>query len=119
MYLILSLFSYESAPSTGEEDKEERKKKKSHFFFDLSDVWSLPRYKIVEKAIYLLNNGEEWGNYNLVFNNCEHFASYCATGEKISGQVGKVKLAVTAGASVAFQFSYGAVIGTIFYFLII
>ena len=29
------------------------------------------------------------GNYNLVFNNCEHFAVWCKTGVKESGQVDK------------------------------
>lgn len=33
----------------------------------------------------LSNNG-----YSLVFNNCEHFATYCATGKKKSTQVRKV-----------------------------
>eukprot|EP00800_Vazella_pourtalesii_P006051 TRINITY_DN173_c0_g1_i2.p1 TRINITY_DN173_c0_g1~~TRINITY_DN173_c0_g1_i2.p1 ORF type:complete len:103 (+),score=16.18 TRINITY_DN173_c0_g1_i2:87-395(+) len=35
-----------------------------------------PRAEIVETALYYLKDEEEWGDYNLVFNNCEHFASF-------------------------------------------
>ena len=52
------------------------------------------REEIVETAEYYLKNKKEWGGYNLASNNCEHFAAYCATGEKRSGQVVK---AVAAG----------------------
>eukprot|EP00800_Vazella_pourtalesii_P006046 TRINITY_DN173_c0_g1_i1.p1 TRINITY_DN173_c0_g1~~TRINITY_DN173_c0_g1_i1.p1 ORF type:complete len:106 (+),score=22.17 TRINITY_DN173_c0_g1_i1:596-913(+) len=36
----------------------------------------------------------EWGDYNLAFNNCEHFACFCATGVKRSGQVEKTVILV-------------------------
>lgn len=41
--------------------------------------------KTVERAESQLGKG----NYNLVFNNCEHFAVWCKTGVKESGQVDK------------------------------
>jgi hypothetical protein len=31
--------------------------------------------------------GGNFGGYNFIFNNCEHFAYWCATGKKISKQV--------------------------------
>ena len=46
-------------------------------------------------ARYYFKHPDEWGEYSLVFNNCEHFATYCATGNKSSGQVQKT---VAAGA---------------------
>eukprot|EP00800_Vazella_pourtalesii_P006049 TRINITY_DN173_c0_g1_i12.p1 TRINITY_DN173_c0_g1~~TRINITY_DN173_c0_g1_i12.p1 ORF type:complete len:173 (+),score=34.06 TRINITY_DN173_c0_g1_i12:55-573(+) len=57
--------------------------------------------EIVETALYYLKDEEEWGEYNLVFNNCEHFASFCATGEKKSGQVKKAVIAGAVGVGVA------------------
>lgn len=45
---------------------------------------SFSREKIVERAYSKL--GED--KYNLIFNNCEHFAHWCSTGERWSNQVG-------------------------------
>lgn len=61
-------------------------------------------------------------DYHLIFNNCEHFATWCATGEKRSGQVedavltGLGAVAVTsvarsAGTSVVKALATGAVAG--------
>ena len=55
-----------------------------------------PKEKIVETAEYYLKNEEEWGEYCLFDNNCEHFATYCATGLKYSGQVLKTKAVAMA-----------------------
>ena len=42
--------------------------------------------------------GEE--KYNLVTNNCEHFAMWCKTGEAVSGQVKQiVRFAVVSGVT--------------------
>ena len=59
------------------------------------------REKIVKTAEYYLKNKEEWGDYNLVSNNCEHFATYCATGYKSSGQVVKAVIVGVIGVGVA------------------
>ncbi len=37
--------------------------------------------------------------YNLAFNNCEHFATYCKTGRKESRQVWRAALGLTATAA--------------------
>lgn len=55
--------------------------------------------QIVERAYRCL--GED--DYNLLFNNCEHFACWCVTGEKRSEQVRKVMQHATNAA-----FSYYA-----------
>ena len=55
--------------------------------------------EIVERAYRCL--GED--DYNLLFNNCEHFACWCVTGEKRSEQVRKVMQYATNAA-----FSYYA-----------
>jgi hypothetical protein len=39
------------------------------------------------------------GNYHLLFNNCQHFARWCATGDRVSEQVDAA--AATAGTAVA------------------
>ncbi|KAG5539468.1 hypothetical protein RHGRI_019869 [Rhododendron griersonianum] len=44
-----------------------------------------PASTVVRRANYLFENG--FGNYDLVTNNCEHFALYCKTGVGRSGQV--------------------------------
>ncbi|KAI6657341.1 NC domain protein [Oopsacas minuta] len=59
-----------------------------------------PREQIVEVARYYLKHPEEWDDYSLVFNNCEHFASFCATGKKKSGQVQKAVVAGAVGVDV-------------------
>ena len=51
--------------------------------------------------MYYSMNEEEWGEYNIAFNNCEHFASFCATGENKSGQVRKAVMAGAIGVGVA------------------
>lgn len=58
-----------------------------------------PPNEVVKRA--LSNVGKGKGEYNLVFNNCEHFANWCKYGTKISNQVKNVvkivaTLAVTA-----------------------
>ena len=65
-----------------------------------------PRDEIVETALYYLKDEEEWGDYNLVFNNCEHFASFCATGVKRSGQVEKTVIAGAVGVGVAAKIAF-------------
>ena len=52
----------------------------------MSDVHSdyTPK-KIVERAYSVL--GTDFGGYDLVTNNCEHFANWCASGDKFSNQV--------------------------------
>ena len=44
--------------------------------------------KVVATAQHFLKHPNEWGGYNLVRNNCEHFAFYCKTGIQYSDQTG-------------------------------
>lgn len=53
--------------------------------------------KIVQRALSRV--GED--DYNLVFNNCEHFANWCITGNAKSYQVREVAIETTALAAVA------------------
>ena len=50
--------------------------------------------KIVETADYYHQHPSEWGEFNFLLNNCEHFATFCATGSKSSTQA---KIGITAG----------------------
>ena len=54
-----------------------------------------------DSSVLPMENEEDWGEYNVVLNNCEHFASYCATGEKKPGQVKKAVIAGAVGVGVA------------------
>ena len=45
---------------------------------------SLSADTVVGTALYYVNNPAQWGAYDLVTNNCEHFAIYCKTGKKIN-----------------------------------
>ena len=47
--------------------------------------------KIVETANYYYKNPDKWDPYSLRYNNCEHFAQFCATGVKKSSQVESVQ----------------------------
>ncbi len=42
----------------------------------------LPARKVVETAEYYAEHPEKWGDYDLLKNNCEHFAIFCKTGKK-------------------------------------
>ena len=53
--------------------------------------------EIVQRALDRV--GED--DYNLVFNNCEHFANWCITGQAKSYQVREVAIETTALAAVA------------------
>lgn len=46
--------------------------------------YKFSRDEIVERAYSML--GTEFGRYSIFVNNCEHFAMWCATGEKLSNQ---------------------------------
>ena len=63
--------------------------------------------EIVRRAERRLNEAD----YNLIFNNCEHFATDCTTGEPDSQQVGNS--IVAAGASVASAARLGAISTTV------
>ena len=49
---------------------------------------SRPASEVVATAQYFLEHPNEWGDYNLVRNNCEHFAFYCKTRIQFSDQTG-------------------------------
>ncbi|XVF31072.1 hypothetical protein REPUB_Repub16aG0113900 [Reevesia pubescens] len=42
--------------------------------------------QVIQTAFHLLEN-KSFGEYSFVFNNCEHFATYCKTGQKMCNQV--------------------------------
>ncbi|MBO5692023.1 MAG: lecithin retinol acyltransferase family protein [Spirochaetaceae bacterium] len=46
------------------------------------------RTEIVQRAKESVGHG--LGTYSLIFNNCEHFANWCATGISVSSQVNRV-----------------------------
>jgi hypothetical protein len=46
---------------------------------------AFPPQEIVRRALSMVGKGR--GEYNLIFNNCEHFARWCASGETESKQV--------------------------------
>ncbi len=48
---------------------------------------SRPADAVLFTAKRYLRNPDTWGDYNLLFNNCESFAVYCKTGLPISEQV--------------------------------
>lgn len=43
--------------------------------------------KVKENAINILENRENWKGFNILFNNCEHFATYCKTGKAYCTQL--------------------------------
>lgn len=51
----------------------------------------LPPMEVVERANSLLDGRMSWDNFNLITNNCEHFATYCKTGEAKSKQTEKIE----------------------------
>lgn len=55
----------------------------------------LPKTETVELALYLQEAIHKEFKYQLLNYNCEHFATYCVTGEKFSGQVIKVKATIS------------------------
>jgi hypothetical protein len=65
---------------------------------DRSVCAAFPPEEVVYRARSLVGKGR--GEYNLFFNNCEHFARWCASGEMESKQV-QTGVAVAAGAVAA------------------
>lgn len=53
-------------------------------------------FKVVENAKRLLDNQTEWNDFNLIHNNCEHFATYCKTGKATSKQTVVIPNALNA-----------------------
>jgi len=47
--------------------------------------YKFTRDEVVQRALKEVDG--DFGGYNFIFNNCEHFANWCATGKKISKQV--------------------------------
>lgn len=47
--------------------------------------------RVVETATSLLNGRTKWDDFNLISNNCEHFATYCKTGVAKSKQTEKIE----------------------------
>ena len=41
---------------------------------------------VIKRATEILRGQKRWDDYNLIKNNCEHFAVYCKTGERYSSQ---------------------------------
>ena len=52
-----------------------------------------------EESVRLALAGVGQKGYNLAFNNCEHFATFCKTGRKDSRQVWRAALGLTASAA--------------------
>lgn len=52
-----------------------------------------------EESVRLALAGVGKKGYNLAFNNCEHFATFCKTGRKDSRQVWRAALGLTASAA--------------------
>lgn len=51
----------------------------------------LPPMEVVERATALLEGRASWEKFNVFTNNCEHFATYCKTGEAKSKQIEKIE----------------------------
>lgn len=72
-----------------------------------NDVAPFPAQKILERALCVVHgeDRQSYTPYNVLTNNCEHFASWCRNGWSVSGQVARrtgqvMKLGMVAGAAV-------------------
>lgn len=59
-----------------------------------------PPVRVVETATSLLNGQTRWDEFNLISNNCEHFATYCKTGVAKSKQTEKIEVLLNSVKSV-------------------
>lgn len=51
--------------------------------------------KVIRTATRLKNNPARWGKFDLIDNNCEHFATHCKIGKAVSTQVDeKIKMLI-------------------------
>lgn len=71
--------------------------KDGELLIDTSIPHKYTRDEIVQRALSCIGNKD----YNLVFHNCEHFASWCVSGKQRSKQVENVVRGVTTAAVVA------------------
>lgn len=72
-----------------------------------TSVTPFPSTKVVQRALCVVHgeDRQSFTPYNVVTNNCEHFASWCRSGWSISGQVARrtsqvMKLGMVAGAAI-------------------
>lgn len=49
------------------------------------------------RAVWIFFHHEDWGDYDFFYNNCEHFANFCRTGEHASVQVEKGTAGLVSG----------------------
>ena len=66
---------------------------------------AFPPDRVVERAKSML--GQLHGEYNIAFNNCEHFTHWCKYGTKESSQVNTVLKAVVGVAAIALGLAAG------------
>ena len=66
---------------------------------------AFPPDRVVDRARSMV--GKMHGEYNIVFNNCEHFTHWCKYGTKSSGQVNTVLKAVVGVAAIALGLAAG------------
>ena len=66
---------------------------------------AFPPDRVVDRARSMV--GKLHGEYNIVFNNCEHFTHWCKYGTKESGQVNTVLKAVVGVAAIALGLAAG------------
>lgn len=66
---------------------------------------AFPPDRVVERAKSML--GKMHGEYNIAFNNCEHFTHWCKYGTKESSQVNTVLKAVVGVAAIALGLAAG------------
>merc|ERR1719431_1511180 len=72
-----------------------------------TSVTPFPSTQVVQRALCVVHgeDRQSFTPYNVVTNNCEHFASWCRSGWSISGQVARrtsqvMKLGMVAGAAI-------------------
>jgi len=81
------------------------------YVYDYDDCFGAK--EVVEKAMSVQKGVVEWNEYDLISNNCEHFATWCKTGRKESKQVDVATnvgmgLAVAGGLSLLGSLVYKA-----------
>lgn len=78
----------------------------SALFVEESDEpGAFPPDRVVERARSMV--GRLHGEYNIAFNNCEHFTHWCKYGTKESSQVNSVLKAVVGVAAIALGIAFG------------
>jgi len=96
-------FSKKSASIQRKRIAKEEFRTETVYVYEYEDSKCFGADEVIDRALSVEKGTEAWGEYSVMENNCEHFASWCKTGKKTSVQAETVAAGGKIVASLALQ----------------